>query len=254
MEQIVCEKRTYTDRKLTHAHDYVQLLFPLRGSLKLITATHEMRLTEEHAFCLPPHTEHTFYALDRNEFLVLDIPAEKLLPYDGKVIERHFPLDDKWLALRQLLLSEITAPNSDEFRLELLMDYTFASLLTEAKAYRSIAYIHRHYGRKINVHTLADLEGFHPTYYSIWFKQTFGMTPVQYIQRVRLEKAQQLLQTTNMSILAIALDVGFSHASSFNRLFKRQFACTPTQYRESVRGQSIGYNRKRNVSHNIAKS
>src|SRR5690625_2315458 len=153
MEQIVCEKRTYTDRKLTHAHDYVQLLFPLRGSLKLITATHEMRRTEEHAFCLTPHTEHTFYALDRNEFLVLDIPAEKLLPYDGKVIGRHFPLDDKWLALRQLLLSEITAPNSDEFRLELLMDYTFASLLTEAKAYRSIAYIHRHYGRKINVHT-----------------------------------------------------------------------------------------------------
>lgn len=63
------------------------------------------------------------------------------------------------------------------------------------------------------------------------FKQATGMTPLDYVHTLRIEEAKQLLETTDLPIEAVALEVGYEDASFCGRLFKRKVKLTPAQYR-----------------------
>jgi transcriptional regulator GlxA family with amidase domain len=63
------------------------------------------------------------------------------------------------------------------------------------------------------------------------FTEGTGMSPLDYIHTVRLEEAKQLLETTDMAVEAIAMEVGYQDASFFGRLFRRKASLTPAQYR-----------------------
>src|SRR5690625_644181 len=78
MKELVTEKRIYTKEVQTHAHTYFQLLFPLKGSMHLKTKTFNKTLKLDHLFLLTPHSLHTFNSTVRNEFLVIDIPENKM--------------------------------------------------------------------------------------------------------------------------------------------------------------------------------
>jgi transcriptional regulator GlxA family with amidase domain len=67
------------------------------------------------------------------------------------------------------------------------------------------------------------------------FQRRFGASPREYLNRVRLEDARQLLETTDLSAADIARRIGFHSASHFNTLFKNAFAVPPAQYRELSR-------------------
>lgn len=63
------------------------------------------------------------------------------------------------------------------------------------------------------------------------FKDATGDSPMQYLQRIRIETAKQLLATSTLSVDQIAYRVGFEDASYFSRLFKRKIKTTPRDYR-----------------------
>lgn len=67
------------------------------------------------------------------------------------------------------------------------------------------------------------------------FKRRFtvatGMSPIEYIHTLRLEEAKQMLETTQLPVEAVAVEVGYQDASFFSRLFRRKVALTPAQYR-----------------------
>lgn len=63
------------------------------------------------------------------------------------------------------------------------------------------------------------------------FRAATGMSPLDYVHTVRIEESKQLLETTEMSIEAVAQEVGYEDGSFFRRLFRREVAVTPAQYR-----------------------
>jgi len=63
------------------------------------------------------------------------------------------------------------------------------------------------------------------------FKHATGHTPLEYVQRVRIEEAKQLLETTDGPVEMVAAEVGYGDAVSFRRLFKRMVSNTPAAYR-----------------------
>jgi AraC-like DNA-binding protein len=69
------------------------------------------------------------------------------------------------------------------------------------------------------------------TYLSRHFKQATGLSYVDYIGRVRVEKAKLLLQDSSLRISAIALEVGFRSLSQFNRSFRRVTGRAPRELR-----------------------
>ena len=67
------------------------------------------------------------------------------------------------------------------------------------------------------------------------FRLAFGETPHDYLTRVRLERARDLLTTTSRPVTEICLDVGFSSLGSFSTLFRRETGLSPQQFRREVR-------------------
>ena len=70
-----------------------------------------------------------------------------------------------------------------------------------------------------------------PYHFHRLFREVFGETPNQYLQRKRLERARELLESTDRRVTEISMDVGFESSTSFSALFRRAFGCSPREYR-----------------------
>jgi AraC family transcriptional regulator len=74
-----------------------------------------------------------------------------------------------------------------------------------------------------------------PRFFHRAFKDTTGETPLAYIQRMRIQRAMELLASRDLSVLQLATKVGFLSPSHFSRLFQRQVGMTPSRYRQGRR-------------------
>jgi len=236
MNKLIVEKRTYTDKAKKHSHDHGQLIIPLQGALDIETSDKQLILDEKKIFIVPPSCDHLYKSHQRNSFLIMDIPEYLLKKEDlsSMIGGTSFDLDGRWMAIRSLLLEEIKS--GEEGKLKSLFQYMY-QFLTEDKLFESVQYIHDHYDEEIDLQILAALEHYNVTYYSEWFKKQMQMTPKEYIQRVRLEKAKELLRDTDYSILQIAQMVGYQHHGSLTRVFKAWVGVSPAAYRKHIRKQ-----------------
>ncbi|WP_207711580.1 helix-turn-helix domain-containing protein [Sulfobacillus harzensis] len=233
LNDITVTQRTYARRPDTHTHGYAQFVMPLQGAVWIRTESHSVELDDRTLLFIPPRCEHRFYANVPNQCLVADIPAQKI-PYAAGGFTHSFdrPIDATWRGIRTLLVRERNAAAAG-----LLYPYLAHYLFRDQQS-ASIRYIHDHYDHPITVDTLAALEHYETSSYTSWFKRHTGMTPCAYIQHVRLDKAKELLGTTDFSIQDIALQVGFAHQSALTRLFRQYEQETPSQYRSATRRRS----------------
>ncbi|MEM8530786.1 MAG: AraC family transcriptional regulator [Chloroflexota bacterium] len=96
---------------------------------------------------------------------------------------------------------------------------------------RTRDYIEAHLCEDLSLNTLAALEGLSPFYFARQFKQVMGQPPHQYVILRRVERAQNLMKTTQLSLAQIAHTVGFANQSHLHRHFVRMVGVTPAQYR-----------------------
>jgi transcriptional regulator GlxA family with amidase domain len=95
-----------------------------------------------------------------------------------------------------------------------------------------IAWISAHLGRNLSVPVLADRARLSPRHFSRRFHETFGCTPAQFVDNLRLTEARERLTTPGRTVDSIALSVGFASADVFRRRFRRRFGVAPKNYRE----------------------
>lgn len=93
-------------------------------------------------------------------------------------------------------------------------------------------YIDKHYQEPLTLETLAEVCHGSPYHLHRTFKKVTGITPVDYIQQKRIEKASEYLVTTERAVADIGLQVGLPNTSYFITLFKKKTGHTPTQYRQ----------------------
>lgn len=88
------------------------------------------------------------------------------------------------------------------------------------------------YNKGLDLKASAQELGFSYSHLTRLFKQSYGMTPNEYITKIRINKSKQLLIETNIDILGIAHEVGFKSLSTFYKCFKENVGCTPKEYRK----------------------
>ena len=71
------------------------------------------------------------------------------------------------------------------------------------------------------------------------FKQVTGITPIEYLQKTRIEAAKQMLEQSRSSIMEVMLDSGYNDLKTFRTLFKKNVGMTPKMYREKFSGQMV---------------
>jgi len=96
-------------------------------------------------------------------------------------------------------------------------------------------YVEAHLSESIELATLAAAAGLSLYHFARAFKQSAGVTPHHYLVQRRIERAQQLLTGTDLSLAEIALTTGFSDQSHFARHFRQMLGVTPGQFRWSRR-------------------
>ncbi|MEK3723608.1 AraC family transcriptional regulator [Paenibacillus sp. FSL H8-0034] len=125
-----------------------------------------------------------------------------------------------------------------------------ADLVTQA-----VWYMNEHYSDTITLESLAKLFGCSPRHLSRLFQDQLGHSPLDYLIRIRMDIAKQLIWTTDATIQEIADGVGYEDRYYFSRLFKKHIGISPNHYKTqserrfrlnhplAVSGSSIGASR-----------
>ena len=96
---------------------------------------------------------------------------------------------------------------------------------------RVMDYIDMHLGQPLELKDIAEIANFSPFHFHRIFTFLIGETPIDYIQRLRVEKAAWKLQNEpSLPVTEIAYSCGFGSISLFSRTFKKYFGITPTQF------------------------
>ena len=102
-------------------------------------------------------------------------------------------------------------------------------------------YIKNNYHKDISLDDVSREVNISPYYFSKLFKETTGENFIEYLTNLRMDKAKELLQTTECSMKEICVKTGYSDPNYFSRSFKKNVGVTPTEYKENRgKGQEQG--------------
>lgn len=99
---------------------------------------------------------------------------------------------------------------------------------------KAISYINMHIHETINLDLLAEEACLSKDHFIRLFRKETGITPLKYVNKKKIEKAQLLLLTNDMPVKNVAMSLSFEDYSYFSRLFKKKTGLTPQEYRNSV--------------------
>jgi signal transduction histidine kinase/DNA-binding LacI/PurR family transcriptional regulator/CheY-like chemotaxis protein len=103
---------------------------------------------------------------------------------------------------------------------------------------QAMAYIHEHYPRPVTRAQLAEHVALTERYLTYCFRQELGITPMTYLNRYRVKQARILLEQGELNITGVAMAVGFSESSYFNRVFRQEVGVSPSAYQRGQRPQN----------------
>jgi AraC family transcriptional regulator of arabinose operon len=95
-----------------------------------------------------------------------------------------------------------------------------------------LTYIHANLDQDVSIQELAQRACLHPNYFIRMFKEQMGVPPIQYIMRLKIEKAKELLAQSSCSISEIAERVGFHDIFHFSKQFKKIAGLPPSDFRK----------------------
>lgn len=94
----------------------------------------------------------------------------------------------------------------------------------------AVQFIHQNLSSSITVQKISDVACMSKASFYRYFKNEFGMSPVEYINKERIKKAIELLNQPNNNVTDVSYKLGYSSLSHFIKLFKEQMGITPKQY------------------------
>ena len=106
--------------------------------------------------------------------------------------------------------------------------------VTDPRIADTVDYVQQHLSEPISIETLAERACLTKSYLIRTFRETLGLTPLQYILQKKIQKAQTMLLGTDLSVSEVANAVGFADASYFIRLFRKNLGFTPQEYRAKL--------------------
>lgn len=145
---------------------------------------------------------------------------------------------DMALALKMGNQSTSYAQMKDQYRSFLASFRDRIRKAVETNEYSDIIkvkkYIDEHYAENVNLELLANQIHMNAYYFSSYFKKHAGENFKDYLNRVRMNAAMQLLLTTSMKSYEIAEEVGFKDHKYFSKIFQKRYGMTPSQYKKTL--------------------
>ncbi len=161
----------------------------------------------------------------------------------------HYENSEKIISLIEQMLNARNLTNANELKRESLLYAVLSEFAEEAQtSYENrqeypqniyiehiLHYIEDNYKNKIKISELAEEVGLTRTYLSTMFSEQIGTGIKDYIINLRLEKAEELLKHSDLSIQSVALQTGYEDALAFSKAFKKKFNLSPSEYRKQLK-------------------
>ncbi|MNN46582.1 Bifunctional transcriptional activator/DNA repair enzyme AdaA [compost metagenome] len=100
----------------------------------------------------------------------------------------------------------------------------------------AIAYLDEHFHEPITLREVAERLHLNPSYFSVLFKEQTELTFSEYVSRLRIQRAKEMLLRTDCSVGEIAEQVGYQTDKYFIKVFKSIEGLSPSKYRTKVKG------------------
>lgn len=149
----------------------------------------------------------------------------------GDQVGKYFMLKAQLMKMLLLIIRELY---SDEMQ-EKQNSYNFESYNKNYIVKRIVSYLDENYASKISLDKIARNMYLSPVYISKIFKEETGESPINYLIKIRLEKARDILVNgEGGSIKSIANSVGYEDVYHFSKLFKKHYGISPLYYRKTM--------------------
>ncbi len=119
--------------------------------------------------------------------------------------------------------------------LKLLLPLCEKKNITNGYISHGIAYIQKNFSRRLSVEDIANEIGVSPSYLYVIFKREMDISPIAYLNDIKLSYACMLLEYTEKSVCAIAEECGICDQYYFSKLFKRKYGSSPLHYRKHLK-------------------
>lgn len=239
-----------------HAHHCTELFYVISGKGSFLVNNDVFDVKEDDLIIVNPNVPHTEMSKDDSplEYIVLGIEGLQFtsfknhMEYEDFSVHNYHEFKHEILFYLRALLSEMSRQD-DQYEavcqnlLEVLiinmMRRTKANLVVEpsqkiTKECRFVEqYINKHYQEDITLELLSEKAYMNKFYLVHAFKQYKGISPINYLIRLRIQQAKELLETTNYTIAQISDSCGFSSQSYFSQVFKKSCGMTPNAYRKN---------------------
>lgn len=243
---IRAELRSYRSEPRAETHPHLQLVLPCRGRLQMRVGDVEGYAGDDRYAIVPPGVDHAYFAAGPNRLIVVDLD-EPLGARCGAVFVESTPATRAGAAL--LLAEARSGALDDPLVADALRSYVARALvgagaplaappMEKPALRRALAFIHASYALPIGLADIGTAAGASESALRRAFVAAFGLSPIRYVQQVRLKRARELLLATDDSIAAIASQTGFSDQSHLTRLFRREFGATPGRLRTDMAARS----------------
>ena len=255
-----------------HSHDFLTMHYVVSGKVKCRLNDQEFTVHKDDIIIINPGVVHciivddpdtepgsTFFILGIDDLYIKGYP-KNFIPILGSAVfplrkfqpeiyncyhqiiltqekkEVGWTLMSKVLSLEflVLVLKELSPQSSsniqDYFQLKTYDKQTIAQTIT--------VYFQENYMKKISVEEIARSSYLSTTYITKIYKEVTGDTPINYLIRIRMEKAMEILKEGHFSIQDSAKMVGYDDPYYFSKLFKKRFGLSPSAYKRKAQQES----------------
>ena len=251
---------------LPHMHHFTELFYIVRGKGSFLLHNREIPVKQNDLVIINPNVEHTEMSneLDSLEYIALGIegiaftlpdseqPEASLFTYQGERDEVLFYLDRILYEIQHHVDGyEIICRNIIEILIVKLKRAKNISVEAHQSQNLSHAvalvkqYIDQNYQHPITLDDLSDVGSINKYYLVHKFKEDLQTSPIKYLNQVRVDRAKDLLETSDYTIAAISNFSGFSSQSFFSQVFRRETNQTPSEYRKQAQKMSDQNNIKK---------
>ena len=253
-----------------HMHTFIELVMVVEGSGTHVLNAERYPITVGDVFVIPPYTPHGYadteglqiYNILFKEKMLARYKRElELIPgFHGLIyLEPYYRTVRGFSGRLTLSPEQIIRATSLVNRLKDEWDHTYEgrSIMVEnlfielllfycrqfsedagpmtrvMPVARTIGYMNRHYIESLCLDNLVDVARVSKRSLIRHFKNTTGLTPMRYLQKVRIAKARDMLTSSDRSITQVAMDAGFNDAAYFSLVFRKHTGMTPSEFQQN---------------------
>lgn len=244
-----------------HFHPFTEFYFILDGKGKFSIEDRVINTSKDDFFIINSNVGHSIYSSKEENLVYISfgvdsIFVKNLLNDDNNIEEdkyiyknidenqkyfiNSFDIINKEFNSNDIFAQSMANAKASEFVISLLRKFKDEIVITnDIKINKQIDYIKNfidnNYSEDIKLESLSKMAYMNKFHLIAEFKQSYRVTPIDYLILKRIEVTKNLLISTNHSMEEISSIVGFNSQSYFNQVFRKKVGLTPSQFRKNHR-------------------